>query len=502
MSDELRPRGTFKEVRGISEKTCRRFDYSVCRATGEAQHIATFYDLAGNPVAQHVRKKGKEFPWLGDKKSAVLFGQQAMRGDASKLIITEGEIDAMSVWEVISQSKNRWAVVSIKSGAKGAKKDLADQLEWIEGAGEVILMFDMDEPGQEAAQECARLFRSGKCKIARLPLKDANDMLKADRGHEIIDAIFEAKEYRPEGIKRVADVREEVLTDPVRGLPYWHEGLTKGTLGRRFGELVALGAGTGVGKTDFLTQQIVYDLTQLKEKVGIVFLEQQPAETVRRLAGKFAGKMFHIPAEELDDPWSFEDLEQAVDEIASAGSLYMYDHFGSADYEKIEDYIRYLYHSQEVRIFYIDHLTALAAQSDNERQELESIMARLGGLVKELDVWIALVSHLATPEGKPHEEGGRVMIRHFKGSRSIGFWCHFMFGLERNQQAEDEVERTTTTLRVLKDRVTGRSTGKTFAMGFDQTAGRLIEKNAASLDDNPFMDETGDDEVDVDEVVF
>jgi twinkle protein len=56
-----------------------------------------------------------------------------------------------------------------------------------------------------------------------------------------------------------------------------------------------------------------------------------------------------------------------------------------------------------------------------------------------------------------------------------------MFGLERDQQAEDEETRTTTTLRVLKDRVTGRATGKTFHYGFDQERGRLIPKDAADL---------------------
>lgn len=76
------------------------------------------------------------------------------------------------------------------------------------------------------------------------------------------------------------------------------------------------------------------------------------------------------------------------------------------------------------------------------------------------------------------------MIRHFKGSRSIGFWCHFMFGLERNQQAEDEEERQTTVFRVLKDRVSGQATGKTFLFGYDHSAGRLID-----LDQSPFGDD-------------
>lgn len=79
------------------------------------------------------------------------------------------------------------------------------------------------------------------------------------------------------------------------------------------------------------------------------------------------------------------------------------------------------------------------------------------------------------------------MIRHFKGSRAIGFWSHYMFGLERDQQATDERHRTVTTFRVLKDRYTGRATGLTFYLGYDQTTGRLSE-----IEGNPFFDESAD----------
>jgi twinkle protein len=90
---------------------------------------------------------------------------------------------------------------------------------------------------------------------------------------------------------------------------------------------------------------------------------------------------------------------------------------------------------------YLDHLTALAAGEEDEKQALDKIMAELAGSGAGARPRPHFISHLATPEGKPHEEGGRVTIRHFRGSRSIGFWSHFMFGLERNQQAEDEIER-------------------------------------------------------------
>lgn len=499
MAEDLLPKGKHLPIgpRKISVETCRKFDYTVSKMSGKRCHVANLRDQSGTVVAQHVRTAGKDFPWIGNKKDAVLFGQHAMRDGASKVIITEGEIDAMSVWEVISNGRNGWAVVSVKGGADGARNDLAEQLSWLEKSPEIILMFDMDEKGQEAAAKCARLFKPGKCKIASLPLKDASEMLQEERGPEILDAIFQAKEWRPEGIKRISDVRDEVLSDLPMGLPYWHEGLTDATLGRRFGELVAFGAGTGVGKSDNLAQQVAFDLSVLDLPVGTIFLEQQPRESVRRIAGKHYGKMFHVPSDKLAEEaqWEARDLEAAVDQIDEA-PLFMYDHFGTADYDRVEDFIRFLAHRHGVRIFYLDHLTALAAQEDDERKALERIMARLGGLVKELDIWIGLVSHLATPDGKPHEEGGRVMIRHFKGSRAIGYWCHFMIGLERDQQAEDPRERTITTYRVLKDRVTGLSTGKTFPVGFDSITGRLIELDPSELEDEPFPDDEDDGDED------
>lgn len=466
--------------RGIPEDVCRKYGYWIGKnSSGKKCHIANCRDQSGDIVSQHLRLKDKKFAWVNHEKDLQLFGQHVARDGCAKVIITEGEIDAMSV-AVALGPKNRWGCVSLTSGAKSASKDIAANLQWLEKAEEIIIMFDMDEPGQEAAKEVARMFRPGKAKIAQLPLKDANELLVAGRAADIVDAVFSAKGWRPEGIVRMADVRERVLTAPVMGLPYWHEGLTKATLGRRMGELVALGAGTGVGKTDWLTQQVEYDVNVLNEKVAIFFLEQQPFETVRRLAGKMVGRKFHIPSSD-DNPWEQEELIEAVDRLEENDNILMFDHFGSADWSLIEDTIRFLYHSEGVRVFYVDHLTALAAHADDERKELETVMADIGGLVKELDIWIGLVSHLATPEGKPHEEGGRVMIRHFKGSRSIGYWCHFMFGLERNQQAEEEDERQTTRFRVLKDRVTGQATGRVFELGYDHLAGRLIPKEQSDF---------------------
>lgn len=461
-------------TRKIDEETCKKWGYSVGEFNGKTVQIATYRDEDGRPVAQKVRFANKEFTTLGDFKNAGLYGQHLWRDGGKMVVVTEGEIDALSVSQL---QKNKWPVVSVPNGAQGAKKSLQKNIEWLEKFESVVLMFDNDEAGQKAIAECAPLFTPGKCKIAKLPLKDASDMLQAGRGAEVLDAMWGAKEFRPDGVIAVEDVLDKALAKLPEGAPWCFPTLTKLTFGRRAGELYGFGAGTGVGKTDLFTQQIEYDITELGIKCGVLYLEQPPAETVRRIAGKHAGKIFHIPG-----GYTQEELHDAVMAISKDRRLYLYDHFGSMDWETVKSRIRYMVVGLGCQHIYLDHLTALVAQADDEKQALDSIMAELASLCQELGCVIHYISHLTTPEGKPHEEGGRVTIRHFRGSRSIGFWTHFMFGLERNQQAEDEQERSTTTLRCLKDRVTGAATGHTIPLLYNRNTGRLAEAGTATFE--------------------
>lgn len=452
--------------RKLKIETCKKFGYSIGRFGGKTVQIAPHYDAKGNLVAQHLRTADKEFWWRGDFDSAVLFGQQLWRDGGKRLIITEGEIDAMSISQL---QDNRWPVVSIQTGASSAAKAIKKSIQWIERFEEVIFAFDMDEPGQAAAQKCAAILTPGKAKIARLPYKDANECLKKGATKELMDSLWGAKEQRPDGIVTVADIIADVLAPVEFGLPWPWDALTEMTYGIRRGEVYAIGAGTGVGKTDVFTQIIARHIDVLDLKVGAIYLEQQPKETTLRVAGKQCGMRLHVP----DAGWTEEGAKAAVTQLMDSEKLFMYDHFGSTDWEVVRLKIKELYHLYGVKDIFLDHLTALAAHADDERKALEEIMAEIAGLAQELDITIYLISHLATPDGTPHEEGGRVMIRHFKGSRAIGFWCHFMFGLERDQQAEDEATRHTTTFRVLKDRYTGQATGKVFYLKYDGDTGML-----------------------------
>jgi len=435
-------------------------------------------------VAQKVRGPGKSFYTTGDFSEVALFGQHLWNG-GKRILVTEGEVDCLSG----AQMLGNWPVVSIPSGAAGAVKAIKANIEFLESYEIVVFGFDMDEPGRKAALECAMLLSPGKAAILDIPFKDINEMLVEGQVKQFVSAFWEAQEYRPDGIVRLSDIKDKVLNPPEIGLPWWCPTLTKLTYGRRWGESYAFGAGTGIGKTDFLTQQIQYDTDVLGLKVGLFFLEQPPAETAKRVAGKFAGKRFHVP----DGSWTKAELSEIMDRLDAADLLFFYDSFGATDWDVIKGGITYLAQARGVRVFYLDHLTALAAAEDDEKKALERIMADMAQLAMRLQIIIHFVSHLATPEGTPHEEGGRVKIRHFKGSRAIGYWSHFMFGLERNTQEEDETLRAITTFRVLKDRFTGQSTGHLVYLKYEAATGRLVETEAP--DEAGFKDE-GDGNVD------
>lgn len=475
------------QARGLSEETCRKWGYGIGTAGGKTVQVAQYRDPTTNEiVGQKLRTKDKDFAVRGSIKGQ-LYGRHLWRDTGKRVIITEGEIDAMTVSQVLD---HRWQVVSIPNGINSAQATLAANLDWLNGFDEIVLCFDMDEVGRAAIPECAALFAPGKVKYVVLPegFKDPSDMLQAKRAGDLVSALWNAKEHRPDGIVRVRDVKAAALRPPTMGLPWCLPELTIATWGRHYGELVGLGAGTGVGKTTLIVQQITEDLAA-GHKVGAFLFEQPPPETLQLVAGMRVGKQFTTP----DGSWTPEELEAELDKLDEEDNLFLYDHFGANDWQIVRSSIRYLYHAHGVRIFYLDHLTALAAGSASEVSgALEVIMRELGSLVKEIPIWLLFVSHLNTPDGKTHEEGGRVTIANFKGSRSIGFWAHFLFGLERNQQSADDDERSLTHLRVLKARPprAARSTGRTYPLHYDFDTGRLVE--GAPGESATFKDETED----------
>ena len=126
-------------------------------------------------MAAKVREvKTKNFYCTGTMSNEVGFFGQHQCGTNKYITLCEGELDAASVYEMTGK---KWDVVSLRSGASNAAKEVKEQLEWLESYETVVLCFDADKPGQDAVDQVKDLFSPNKLKIVKLPLKDASEML-------------------------------------------------------------------------------------------------------------------------------------------------------------------------------------------------------------------------------------------------------------------------------------------------------------------------------------
>lgn len=461
--------------RCINEETCKKWRYHVGTYKEKPVQIANYCDDSGAVVAQKLRFANKDFLFQGEPKKAGLYGQWLWRDGGKMVVITEGEIDSLSVSQL---QQNKWPVASVPNGAQGAAKAVAKAIEWLEKFEKVIFLFDDDEPGRAAAEECAQLLTPGKAYIGRIDgFKDANEALQAGQGAKVIDSIWGAKQYRPDGVVMIEDLFDIAFTPVTVGIPWPWAVLNEKTYGIRPKEVYAFGAGVGVGKSDVFKEIALHLLAQ-GEKVGYIALEEPPGHSLRVIAGKFLGRRLHIPGATVTN----EEEARVKDELS--GKMAFFDHFGAADYDTIKARMRYMVVSLGCKHIFLDHLTALAATMEDERRGIDKMMADLSAFTQQQDFTLYFVSHLATPEGKPHEEGGRVMEKHFRGSRAIAQWSHLMVGIERNKQEPD----SPTTVRILKDRYTGDANGLTFGLAYQRETGRMVE--CALPNPHGFGDET------------
>ena len=467
--------------RKIPEEICKKYSYGIGKDSKGVQcQIANYFNKNKEIVGQKLRYPDKTFRFYGDMNESLMFGQQLWSNTGLKLVITEGEVDTLSV---ATAFEGKYPVVSIKGGAQSAKKEISKHLDWINGYDEIYLWFDNDEPGREAVKECVKLIPANKLRIIRhAEYKDANEVLVYTGKAGVLNTFYNAEKYKPDDIVTPEDLLETVA-EPIKvGFPYYYNRLTKLLYGRRFGEVVTVGAGVSIGKTDFVMSQIAFDVKQ-EWKVATFMLEQSTKETLLRVAGKIDGCHYHLPNVEFNK-------DKLLDTVTSISDyLFMFDNFGSNDWETISEKIRYIYHNYGCRIFYIDNLTALNAHASDERRNLDGLMADVAGLAKELDIWVLLVSHLNPPKsGASHESGGKTEQAQFTGSRAIMRWSYAMLGIERNTLHDDPLERNKGLIRILKDRFSGSATGFTVGFMYDKDTGVVYEL------DEDFEIEAGDDD--------
>lgn len=487
MSKECIPFEDLEEVsltkRCIGKDTCSKFKYFSTVYKGKPCQVACYYDDSGNLVGQKLRFPDKSFAVLGSISNR-LYGSQ-LWASGKKIVITEGEIDCLTVSQL---QGNKWPVVSIPNGAQAAKKAIESNLEYLENFEEVILMFDMDDPGRKASEECAKILPAGKAYIANLPCKDPNECLSEGKGSEVLQAVWNAKPYRPDGIVSGTDLYEKCVTDIddlKDSVEYPWKALQEKTKGARHGELYVFTSGSGMGKSTILRELEYYFGVHRGELCGIVALEESTRKTGMELMSIHLNKRLILDPEGTDE----DERSRAFLETIGNGKFFLYDHFGSLDSSNLLGKLRYMIVSLGCKRIFLDHISIVVSGMDTdedggERKAIDKLMTNLRSLVEETGATMFVVSHLKRPEKKGHEEGAQVSLSQLRGSGAIAQLSDMVIGLERNQQGDNP---NVLTLRVLKNRFCG-DTGVSGYLEYDPETGRLKDCPQGS-EDCPFESE-------------
>jgi twinkle protein len=447
-------------IRGISERTCRMYDYDATAYKGQTAQVANYRDENGLTVAQHIRYGEKQFAWLGRQKGQKiqLYGQHL--GSEGTLVLTEGEIDAMSVYECMykHRHKSKFVVASIPDGAQSAKKACTDQLGWILGFKRVVVFMDMDEPGRQAAAAIAELVGPTAAVVGAFPYKDANEAWQQGDYNAILEAMANAKRQRPEAIVHAPDLLSKVLKPEHRfGLPYPWEGWNRMTEGMKPGQLVMISGGTGIGKSLF-TRSIALDLCKRGTNVAYIGLEESCETSLERMLSEHMRQPLHLDTPEKRAERDPDEIKTALDDFGS--HLYLLDKFGSDDFDSFVATVKHYVLAERCSVVVLDHFSLLAdgiSLATDQRRAIDRCIKDLKTLCMDLNFTMLVVCHLSRSGGigKPHEEGGEPTLAELRGSHSLAQIPDFVVMLQRNPRSEDKAEANTTHCWLKKNRVKG-----------------------------------------------
>ena len=415
----------------------------------------------------------KQFSTVGEWKTGELFGQNLFPKGGKYITIVEGEFDALAVYQMLG---SKYPVVSVRNGAGSAVKDCKEQYEWLASFDTIVVCFDNDEVGKQAADGVASLF-SGKAKVFKGidGYKDGCDFLKDGKEKEFITRWWSAELSVPDGIVAGSTLWEEVSAPVVKSdCDYPWDGLNDLTYGIRAGELVTVTAGSGLGKSQFLRELVWHVLSNTNDNIGLMFLEESVKKTALSIMSMAANTPLHLP--DVNVP--LEQRREAFEATLGTDRLFLFDHFGSTSIDNIVNRVRFLSKGMSCKYVFLDHISIIvsAQESGDERKAIDEIMTRLRMMVQETGIALIVVSHLKRPSDKGHEEGAATSLAQLRGSGSIAQLSDMVIGLERNGQHEDITERNTTKVRVLKNRFSG-TTGPACALLYNKFTGRMTERH-------------------------
>jgi len=458
---------TAQAHRGVTPATMKVYGVKsvVDKASADNVGHAYVYPSGGCKV----RKFPKDF-FVDNFTADELFGMNAFNSGSSKVVVvTEGELDAMSGYQMTG---SKYPFVSLPSATPSRKLWQNEKvMKFLKSFDKILMSVDNDGKSDAIVNKLAILFPNKVYVIPHDKYKDANEFLDAGASAAYNSAFFNAKKYVPENVFNTTEQFLKIVNEDEDSsyLPTYIQGFDDLALGLMRGHFTVFSAPEGIGKTEFMRKLEHTMLRSYPEvPIAICHMEETKKRSILGLVSYWIEK--NVTRSDLID--DKQEVDTAIKEMSERENLFQFSLGVDEDPMNILDRIRYFAEGCNCQYIFFEPIQDLAysRQTDQSTEAwLSELSTKLARLASELNVGIVTIAH--------ENDDGQI-----RDCRMIGKRASVVVRLKRDKMHEDEEERNTTELLLVKNRPAG-ATGCAGWLKFDADTFTLREVN---LDDGDF----------------
>lgn len=458
--------------RGIPEEIVR--EYNIASSKDNDRVICfPFYDE--NDCLQFIKYRNLDFePGKGSKEwcqancKPILFGMNHCDPAKGPLIMTEGQIDSLSV--AAAGIPN---AVSVPNGKNGFSW-IPHCWEFLQAFPSIIIFGDCERGEITLLDEMSRRFGSSKAiwhvrEEDYKGHKDANELLRAEGAAAIRDAINQAELVPDPKIIRVADI-QRVDMKQIGGVETGFGQIDKLIEKMYFGQLILLTGERGHGKSTLAMQ---FGARAVDAGVNTFFYSGELVDWMFKawMERQMAGRRHINTIVSRDGERVFASVDGAILprlEQWYQDKLYLYNN-ALVEYEggSLLNTIEMAIIRNGCKFLVIDNL--MTAMNDDLGADLNRQQTRfvkeLARIAKEHGVIILLIAH-------PKKIGKEQSFDNddVSGSSNITNLCDIVMRYARPKDMRDTNERL---LCITKNRLTGRTNYEGVPLWFEETTKRI-----------------------------
>ena len=381
--------------RGIKPETAKElgFRFEYCTQTGEVENVYF-------PITQGITKgvsgfealtgykgrtKDKKFFSVGSfSKESDLHGQGKFKSASNWLVITAGEVDYASVYQMLKEhnkgSKFEMpAVVSSVIGEGASASQIRLHYEWMTRFKRIIIIYDEDMAGYVAEEKVSKVLpKDVPLFTVKLRYNDCNEYLVNGKEDEFITDFFGMRPRTLDGVKSSYDafneIGEEVERDFISLPKYMWRLQEKMGGGLRRGVIYNFAASTGVSKTTHIRNIVYHIIMNTDLKPTIISLEETAATYALNLLQVHAKENFTFGKDRgeivnyLNTPKMKKLQKELMLDEEGNPRFFIIDE-RSGDIKQLEKQMEKVYYEQGSQLVVIDVLSDALRGSNADKAE-------------------------------------------------------------------------------------------------------------------------------------